>query len=73
MCLVISIGAMVVLACIDVAAQDPEEHDDAPYPRWQVGAYVGVARHSLVVGVTPDRDHLLVGVHATASLLRGHR
>ena len=74
--LVISIGAMVVLASIEVAAQDAEERDDAPYPRWQVGAYIGVARHSLVgthLGVTPDRDHLLIGVHATASLLRGYR
>jgi hypothetical protein len=59
-----------------VAAQAPKGGEDAPCPRWRVGAYVGVARHSLVgthLGVTPDRNHLFIGVHPTASLVRAHR
>jgi hypothetical protein len=41
-----------------------------------VGPYVGMARHSLVGtqwGMTPDRNHLFVGLHATANLIRSHR
>jgi hypothetical protein len=61
---------------MNIAAQAPTSRDDAPSPRWHVGPYVGVARHSLVgthLGVTPDRAHLFIGVHATASLVRTDR
>jgi len=41
-----------------------------------VGPYVGVARHSLVgthLGVTPDRNHLLIGVHITVNIVGSRR
>jgi hypothetical protein len=39
-------------------------------PHWEVGPYVGVGRHSLVdttldLGLTPDRDHVFIGIHVT--------
>jgi hypothetical protein len=56
-------------------AQTPDA-DDSPPARFEAGPYVGVARHSLVgthLGVTPDRDHLFVGVHAVLNVVRKHR
>ncbi len=44
-------------------------------PVWEVGPYLGVARHSPVthLGRTPDRSHLFVGVHITGTFLRWRR
>jgi hypothetical protein len=46
-----------------------------PLRPWTMGAYVGISRHSPVGiwGLTPDREHILVGLHATIPLLRGNR
>jgi hypothetical protein len=44
--------------------------------RWEIGPYVGVARHSPVgthLGVTPDRDHVFIGIHAFAPIWSTHR
>jgi hypothetical protein len=59
-----------------LSAQTTGVHDDSLRPRWEVGPYLGVARHSLVgthLGVTPDRNHLFIGLHATAHLFRSGR
>ena len=59
-----------------LSAQTTNGQDDSSRPRWDVGPYVGVARHSLVgthLGVTPDRNHLLIGLHATAPFVRSRR
>jgi hypothetical protein len=59
-----------------LSAQTIGSQDDSWQPRWAVGPYVGVARHSLVgthLGVTPDRNHLFIGLHATAPFVRSRR
>ena len=59
-----------------VSAQTTGGEDESWRSRWDVGPYVGVARHSLVgshLGVTRDRNHLFVGLHATAHLVRSRR
>jgi hypothetical protein len=58
-----------------VAAQTAGTQEEA-LPRWEVGPYAGVARHSLVgthLGVIPDRDHVFVGVQLTANIVRTRR
>lgn len=60
------------LAAESAAAQAIRANEDSP-PRWEVGAYVGVARNSPAgthLGAIPDRDHLFIGVHPTAALVR---
>ena len=67
------IGLLAASAAVKVTAQTADGHDDSWTPRWEVGPYVGVARHSLVgthLGVTPDRNHLFIGVHITVNM--GH-
>lgn len=47
-----------------------------PLPGWEWTPYVGVAQHSPVGthwGVTPDRNHLVLGIHATATVARLQR
>ena len=59
-----------------LSAQTTAGHDVPWRPRWEVGPYVGVARHSLVgthLGVTPDRNHFFIGLHATAHFFRSGR
>ena len=59
-----------------LSAQTTGGPDDSWRPRWAVGPYVGVARHSLVgthLGVTPDRNHFFIGLHATAHFFRSGR
>src|SRR5205809_8102171 len=56
------IGLSAALAGARLAAQAADGHDDSWPPRWELGPYGGVARHSLVgthLGVTPDRNHYL--------------
>jgi hypothetical protein len=72
----VSVLAMAASAAVRIAAQTTNRQDDAPPPRWHVGPYVGGARHSLVgthLGVTPDRNHLFIGVHTTADIVRARR
>jgi Lipid A 3-O-deacylase (PagL) len=66
----------VVLLALAIAppaaarAQD-DSAADAAAGRWEIGPYVGVARHSPVgthLGVTPDRDHFFIGIHAFAPI-----
>ena len=45
----------------------------AAYGTWTIAPFVGIARHSPVGskwGVTPDRDHLFLGVHFATPVLR---
>ncbi len=70
------IGLSAALAGATLTAQTADGHDDSWLPRWELGPYVGVARHSLVgthLGVTPDRNHLLIGVHITVNIVRPRR
>ena len=70
------IGLSAALAGARLAAQTADGHDDSWPPRWELGPYVGVARHSLVgthLGVTPDRNHLLIGVHITVNIVGSRR
>ena len=65
----LSCGTTCALAQLaDGSAVEPRE--------WEVGAYVGIARNSPVgthLGMTPDRDHLFLGVHVTKPILRWKR
>lgn len=70
------IALLAASAAVTLTAQIPAGHDDSWPPRWEVGPYVGVARHSLVgthLGVTPDRNHLFIGVHITVNTVRSRR
>ena len=70
------IGLSAALAGATLTAQTADGHNDSWPPRWEVGPYVGVARHSLVgthLGVTPDRNHLLIGVHITVNIVGSRR
>ena len=54
--------------------QPPVTHP--PTPRWEITPYVGVAVHSPAgwyLGITPDRDHLFLGVHANVNFVRRER
>lgn len=56
-----------------IVAQSRDSVSEARIPRLEIAPYVGGARHSLVgthLGVTPNRDHLFLGVHATVNLAR---
>jgi hypothetical protein len=58
------------------SSQTADGEDELWPARWAVGPYVGVARHSLVgthLGVTPDRNHLFLGLHATVRFVRSRR
>ena len=74
--LVIIVPVVAASAVATLSAQVTGGQDDSRRPRWEVGPYVGVARHSLVgthLGVVPDRNHLFIGLHATADLFRAGR
>jgi lipid A 3-O-deacylase PagL len=74
--LVIIVGCFAASATTTPVAQSTGDSDDSLPPRWTVGPYLGVARHSLVGthwGVTPDRNHLLLGLHTTVNVIRSHR
>jgi lipid A 3-O-deacylase PagL len=46
------------------------------WPRWEIGPYVGIARHSPGghrFGLTSDRDHLFVGLRAVLTLAASRR
>jgi hypothetical protein len=62
---------------LSVAAGAQDFSPPAPrMPRpWTIGAYVGISRHSPVGiwGLTPDREHVLVGLHATIPIVRRPR
>jgi hypothetical protein len=73
---IIVIAGVVASTVAMPSAQTMGGEDEMPQPRWEVGPYVGVARHSLVgthLGVTPDRNHLFLGVHVTAHVVRSPR
>jgi lipid A 3-O-deacylase PagL len=70
------IGLAIGLLIVSPATLLAQTFDDPPTARLEVGPYVGVARHSLVgthLGVTPDRDHLFLGVHAALNVVRRPR
>jgi hypothetical protein len=71
-----SLAAAVALLALPSGA-GAQAAPSAPPPRtWSIGPYVGVSRHSPVGsywGVTADRHHLLLGIHAAVPLRRGVR
>src|SRR6266850_2716076 len=74
--LVIIIAVVIASTVSTVSAQTTGGQDELWWPRWELGPYVGVARHSLVgthLGVTPDRNHLFLGLHATFPFVRSRR
>ncbi len=68
--------AVVAASSVATVSAQTTDHDEVWRSRWDVGPYVGVARHSLVgthLGVTPDRNHLFLGVHVTVPFVRSRR
>jgi opacity protein-like surface antigen len=67
----------VTLSPVAATAQQAAGSDATMTRRpWTITPYVGVSRHSPVGhlwGLTPDRRHLIVGVHATVPVLHGRR
>ena len=66
--------ALTFLAGAQLAAQGPDTTDKLP--QWEWNAYVGAAHNSpagTFLGVIPDRDHLFLGLHLTANILRSTR
>jgi hypothetical protein len=62
----------MVMGIGDASAQsfDPAA---VPAPAWSIGPFLGVARHSPAghhLGLTPDRNHLFVGLRAARPLSR---
>jgi opacity protein-like surface antigen len=69
---------IVALTALPVAASAQEARPPTVRPpaAWTVMPYVGVSRHSPVGhrwGLTPNRHHVLVGVHVTVPIVRGGR
>jgi Lipid A 3-O-deacylase (PagL) len=59
-----------------IAAAQADTVPANPWPRWEIGPYVGAARHSLVgthFGVIPDRDHFFLGIDVTFNVVRRAR
>jgi hypothetical protein len=59
-----------------VTAQAGAGPPDPGVPKFELGSYVGIARHSPAgthLGVSPDRNHVFVGVDLTANLVRRER
>jgi hypothetical protein len=68
--------AALLLAAAPAFAQTERSIRDAQPPGWEITPYVGVAVNSPsrhFIGVTPDRNHLFVGVHATVDIVRRER
>jgi hypothetical protein len=66
------VAGLALLAGRVVAGQDRGTAEPA-YGTWTIAPFLGYAQHSPVGrswGVTPDRDHLFLGVHLTAPVLR---
>lgn len=65
-------GGLVML--VGLAAQIRAQ--GTPLPGWEWTPYLGIAQHSPVGthwGVTPDRSHLVLGIHAAATVARLQR
>lgn len=72
---IIAAAIVIGLSPRDLEAQ-PSDAGHAPLPRWEVGPYLGVSRHSLAdryLGAIPDRSHVFFGVQLTANVLRTRR
>jgi hypothetical protein len=64
------------LALIPHSARAQDAPPPSIAPRWEITPYVGGAVHSPAgpfLGITPDRNHLFVGVHGTLNFVRGPR
>ena len=69
----ILLRAVAVLLTVGAAAPASGQPHDEPPARNAVAVSVGVGRHSPVgthLGVIPDRDHVVIGIHLTAALWR---
>ena len=72
---ILLIAALATLPTV-AGAQEVDPPTVRPPRRWTVTPYVGISRHSPVGhrwGLTPGRHHVLVGVHGTFPIVRGHR
>jgi hypothetical protein len=66
------LGLLLVVSPRPASAQSPGHEWSPGAPMWRVGAYVGEAEHSvngIFIGVTPDRNHRVVGLDASATVL----
>ena len=66
------LAALAIAACADAAPSHAQE-DASPLPTWTVGPYFGMARNSPggdKWGSIADRDHYIVGIRASAPVLR---
>jgi hypothetical protein len=69
------LAALTTLGTVTLSAQAAGAGDPT-FPRWEIGPYVGIARHSPVgthLGVMPDRNHVFVGLQLTATVVRSRR
>jgi hypothetical protein len=69
------IGGMLLI-CSAVAPASADQAPQVSGRPWTLGVYLGGSRHSPVGrywGVTPDRDHVQVGLHATIPIIRRPR
>jgi hypothetical protein len=63
----------LALAPAGVSAQDRQKDAPPPSRRWEITPYVGAAINSPrthFIGVTPDRNHLFLGIHASVPVVR---
>ena len=74
------VGLLLTVALAALPAVTGAQGTGAPTVRplrhWTITPYVGISRHSPVGhhwGLTPDRHHVLVGVHAVFPIVRGRR
>jgi len=74
------IGVLLIAALAALptgaVAQDVAGPTVRPRRPWTITPYVGISRHSPVGhlwGLTPDRHHVLVGLHATFPIVQGRR
>ena len=70
------LASTYVLAAHTARAQTDQPDPAGQRHSWTLGPYVGLSGHSPVGsrwGLTPDREHVIVGLHATIPLFQGRR
>ena len=67
------LASAVTLTAAPLYAQADAPPAAPPAPRWEITPYIGGAVHSPAgwfLGITPDRNHLFIGVHANVNMVR---
>lgn len=70
------LATALAIAAAPLHAQSDVPAADAPGPRWEITPYIGGAVNSPsthFIGVTPDRNHLFLGIHANVHIVRRER